>query len=528
LRPRARIIQSRAVDTLIRPAPAGDSARVAPTPAAGPDGDGAAPDRAAKRSRLDTPRALLLIGIGLIALSVALVLVMVSGASSARGGLSAMQARTNEVAATNDLYFRLGDMDAQAADALLVGFHPTITVPASVDAAASMANYQADRSAADSDLQRIAANPALATPYRELLDDLGGYEALIAQAFYIDQNTLDEAPASPPAAALALYETATGQMHDALLPTAAQITSSDVGDVDGAYGGDLDSTTGYSWAVGLLALAMLAALVLANRFLDRRFRRILAPALVAAFVLAAAVGGGALAMLRGESGHFTTAKTDAFDSINALTTARAVSDDANADESRWLLDRTPAFQLGFFADAVKVLDPGGVTAQAAAADPATYYDAVKNGTSPAALGFNAASNSVSPSGPDDVGGHGYLGDELDNITFPGEARAAYNTVLAYNAYIQDDATIRGDAADGNLAAAVTFDIGLQQGQSNHDFGVYDQDLLAVVGINQSAFQSAVSQGTSELGIWDWLPFALVVALPILVAAAIHPRLREYS
>ena len=499
-----------------------------PSAAAAPEHDGPAPDRVARRPRLDTPRSLLLIGLGLIALSVALVLVMVSGASSARGGLTAMQAKTDEVAATNDLYFRLGDMDAQAADLLLVGFHPTVPVPASVDAAASMANYQADRAAADADLQRIAANPELARPYRALLDDLGGYEALIAQAFYIDRNTADEAPAAPPAGALALYETASGQMHGALLPTAAQITAADVGDVNGAYGGDTTAMTGYSWAVALLVLALLAALALANRFLGRRFRRVLAPALLLAFALAAAVGGSALGMLRAESGHFTTAKVDAFDSINVLTSARAVSDDANADESRWLLDRTPAFQLAFFTDAVQVLDPGGVTAQAAANLPTTYYDAVGTGSGPAGLSFDGAANTITATGPDAVGGHGDLGVEADNITFPGEAEAAYNTIVSYNAYIQDDATIRDDAAQGNLAAAVAFDIGLQKGQSNHDFAQYNANLQMVIGINQSAFQAAVSQGTSELGVWDWLPFALVVVLPVLIAAAVYPRLREYS
>jgi hypothetical protein len=518
------------VDTLIRPAPAGDPVRVAPAPAPGADGgvDRAAPTPAARRLRLDTPRTLLLIGLGLIALCVALVVVTVSGASSARGGLSAMQSKTTEVAATNDLYFRLGDMDAQAADALLVGFHPTVPVNASVNAAASMATYQADRAAADSDLQTIAANAALAAPYRTLLNDLGGYEGLIAQAFYIDQNTPDEAPASPPAAALSLYETATAQMHGDLLPTAAQITSTDVGDVDGAYGGDIDALDGYSWAVGLLGLAMLAALVLANRFLGRRFRRMLAPALLAAFVLTAAAGGSALGLLRGESGHFTTAKVDAFDSINALTTARAVSDDANAYESRWLLDRTSGFQSGFFDDAVRVLDPGGVSAQAAAADPGAYYDAVAGAVTPAGLSLDAGANSVSTQGQDAAGGHGYLGAELDNVTFPGEAQAAYNAIVAYNAYVQDDATIRNDANRGDLAAAVAFDIGLQKGQSNYEFGAYNQALLKVIAINQSAFQAAVSQGTSELGVWDWLPFALVVALPVLIAAALYPRLREYS
>jgi hypothetical protein len=42
--------------------------------------------------------------------------------------------------------------------------------------------------------------------------------------------------------------------------------------------------------------------------------------------------------LSAETAHLKVAKQDAFDSILALTQARAVSYDANADESRYLVD----------------------------------------------------------------------------------------------------------------------------------------------------------------------------------------------
>jgi hypothetical protein len=58
-----------------------------------------------------------------------------------------MSAKTGEVSATNDLYSRLNDMDARAANALLVGFHPMMAVPASSSASASMATNEQDRAA---------------------------------------------------------------------------------------------------------------------------------------------------------------------------------------------------------------------------------------------------------------------------------------------------------------------------------------------------------------------------------------------
>jgi hypothetical protein len=161
-----------------------------------------------------TPRRLIAAGVLLGVLVAALVGVLIAGTAAARGGLSSMAASTGEVGATNDLYFRLNDMDAQAANALLVGFHPAVAVPASVNAAASVRTYETDRSAVDRDLQRIAANPALADLYARLLDALGGYESLVGQALYIDQSVpMAQQPAMPPGAALGLYQQASALMH---------------------------------------------------------------------------------------------------------------------------------------------------------------------------------------------------------------------------------------------------------------------------------------------------------------------------
>ena len=60
-----------------------------------------------------------------------------------------------------------------------------------------------------------------------------------------------------------------------------------------------------------------------------------------------------------------------------VSRARAVSYDANADESRWLLDPTAALQSGFFAKASQIAAVPGVDA-AAAADPGAYYGGLKS------------------------------------------------------------------------------------------------------------------------------------------------------
>lgn len=243
----------------------------------------------ARRAVSQMPRRLALAAVVLGALAVVLVAVLVAGTATARGGLSAMASATGEVNATNDLYFRLNDMDAQAADALLVGFHPTLSVPASVDARASVNTYESDRQAADRDVQKIAASPALADAGARLLDALGGYEALIGQAFYVGSNAATQAPAAPPAVALSTYQRASSLMHGSILPIASQITAADSAQVNGQYTADRRDAHTYAAFSIIAGLLLPAGLLFANAYLARRFRRMLAPALAAAAVLTLSV-----------------------------------------------------------------------------------------------------------------------------------------------------------------------------------------------------------------------------------------------
>src|SRR6185312_13480780 len=137
----------------------------------------------------------------------------------------------------------------------------------------------------------------------------------------------------------------------------------------------------------------------------------------------------------------------------ALTQARAVSYDANADESRYLLDpgRAAQYQQSFLGKSQQLADVGPVGAAglggydtALAGDISDYQ---RDGT---------------------VRFGGYLGAEFRNITFPGERAAAVATLLAYQAYQRDDARLRALSA-GSRAAAIAFDTGTSPGQSDWTF-----------------------------------------------------------
>jgi hypothetical protein len=212
--------------------------------------------------------------------------------------------RTSEVSATTNLYYELNDMDAQTANALLVGYHPAepSMVPASVDAAASVSAYEHDRSAADSDLRQMAGNPRLTAQAEKLLDDLGTYGALVAQALYADQNAHDEPLATPPAAALASYTQASALLHATLLPSSLRIADTDSSAVDGSYSAEHPEALAYGYAILVLVLPTGLALYLGDRFHARNFRRRLSW-LVPGIAVCLALGVVGLSTQLSEAGH---------------------------------------------------------------------------------------------------------------------------------------------------------------------------------------------------------------------------------
>jgi len=215
-------------------------------------------------------------------------------------------------------------------------------------------------------------------------------------------------------------------------------------------------------------------------------------------------------LLAEEADHLVVAKTNAFDSIIALSQARAVSYDANADESRYLVDPALAAQYER-----SFLDKSQQLAGLAGADLANY-DAALAG----ALKAYQARNS-------DVRITGFFGAELNNITFDGERAAAEKTLAGYQSYQRHDRKIRALATSGDLRGAIAFCIGTNPGESNYDFGQYAA-LTALMDINQLAFDTAIRSGDGQLDGWTGvIPAVAVLVLAGLVVVGVWPRLSEY-
>jgi hypothetical protein len=400
-------------------------------------------------------------------------------------------------------------MDAQVANVLLVGGDTTLAA----DRAQDLEIYGSDRATADADLtQALATSGGNAAAQRELrsaLDGVGQYEALAADALLTDQQARSPVGRAP-AASLAYYQQATDLMRTSILPSVSSLTNVSAAKLDASYS---DGTSTAWTTVGLViaaGVALIAILVGLQLYLSARYRRLVNPALVAATLVGVALVITATTRLSAEAGHLKVAKQDAFDSILALTQARAVSYNGNADESRYLVDpaRAAQYQQSFLAKSQQLADVGNVGIfgyDAALATDIRAYD-----------GDNS-----------DVRFGGYLGTEFRNITFPGERAAAVRTLLAYQVYERDDRKLRA-LAKTNLPAAVAFDIGTAPDQSDGAFNTYGADLSSVIAINSAAFADAIQAGQGDTATWNVVfPAVGAVLLAGLVLAGVRPRLAEY-
>jgi hypothetical protein len=411
--------------------------------------------------------------------------------------------------AATGLYFALNDMDAQVANVLLVGGDTVLAANKSRDLAA----YASDRTTADSDLQQAmvseAGNAAAEQQLRLVLDRIGQYEALAADALLAGRQAHSTAGRAP-AAAVAYYQQATSLMQAGILPAVGAATAASAAKLDAAYqGGRTASGTGTA-GVAVLGILLAAVLITLQFHLTARFRRLVNLALAAATALTIAFAAVTAARLSAESGHLDVAKQNAFDSIQALTLARAVSYDANADESRYLADpgRAAQYQQAFLAKSQRIADVGPVGISGYDAALAADIEAYQHDNSVVRFG-------------------GYLGAEFRNITFPGERRAAVAALLAFQRYERDDRTMRTLAAD-NPAAAAAYDTGTAPSQSDGAFNQYDAALSSVIAINSTAFTVALQEGEDGAVSWELVFPALGFALlATLTLAGVRPRLAEY-
>ncbi|MFF4353729.1 hypothetical protein [Streptomyces sp. NPDC001530] len=461
-----------------------------------------------RRYWVTVPARLRLLRAATVSLTVALALLLALAGLAATGTWNAVAERdAPRTTSAADLNLALNDMDAQAANLLLSsGNAGKGRLETPYDKAFGF--YGDARRTIGHDLRALAVaaqgDRADERTVESLTDNFAEYQERIGRALEND------ARAGGKKAALEDYRTATDLLQGKLLPEARTLVDSNNQAFNAEYSQARSTLFAQLAAIVALGVLLLAALGVLQWYLARRFHRILNPGVLAATVcalLAVLLGAQALSA---SAEHLRGARRDAFDSVVALSRARAIAYDANADESRWLLDPERRYQYGpsFLAKSQKLYGISGATL--------SNYDPELDRTW-----------QMYETDHDDLDFTGEFQRELANITFPGERAAAEKTVETYAVYQRDDRKIRTLVAQGQQREAVEFCMDWRPDTSNAHFGEWMAALDKVTDINRDHFAASVEAGRSETtGLLPWT-CGLLLAAGVLTLLGLRPRLAEF-
>ncbi len=432
----------------------------------------------------------------------ALVVLSTLALDNARTGLNVIGHKTGPVvAATGDLYYALSDMDAQVSQVLLIGKEDSL----GSGRAAALQRYEQRRAVADQEVleaaKLTAADPAAQTTARDILQGLGRYEMLAAQALVLDEQSGHPA-GPPPPQVLEVYRQATDLMKLELLPQAYNLTLTSATIVRHTYADEHSAVLAGRAEVLTAGGVLLALLVWLQLYLARIFRRVMNLAL--AFATVCVVGGvSAVALLLTyEANTLARAKHDGFDSVLALSRARSISNSANADQGRFLLDParsdTAAQTYLDKSQAVLYVDAGRLEAYDAGVD--------------AAIGTYLRTHR-------DPGFLGFLGQEARS-----RRSSALDRLLADYRQLQvDDAKIRQLVATGQAREAIEE----RMGPALSDAEQYDTAMMALIAMHGRIFDHAVHSGDRAVRGGRWPVPGAALGIAVLILAGLRPRIIEF-
>lgn len=406
-----------------------------------------------------------------------------------------------QVVATADLYYALSDMDTQVANILLVGEERLGGGREQAMARYDQRRAEAGRAVLEAaDLAR--EDEVERQTVRQLLNGLSRYERLAAQALLLNDQA-DHAAGPPPRPVIELYRQATDLMRHDLLPKAYNLTLDSGSIVRRTY--EEQRTAVLNGRIAVVAAGVVTVVVLLGLqvYLARRFRRILNPPLLAATLVVTVLVGMAAGLLEREAANLRTAKEDGFNSVLALSRARAIGNSLHGDQSRFLLDPERADTYGQV-----YLDKSQSVLYTPAGNLDKYYAGLRG---------------VVADYPGKVAFLGFLGDEARNAGTADRREALADTLRRYEAFQQNDRRLRALSAAGQTGQAIRF----QMDALGRSFEEYDQALVSLTAMHQRTFQAAIADGDDRLTGWDYaLPGAILVAVA-LIFVGVRPRLLEY-
>jgi hypothetical protein len=423
-------------------------------------------------------------------LDVILLVALLSGGRVHRAGLQTIgRDAAPSIITAQHIKSALADMDADAANELLgEGTQAN-------DAVQAYENRRLEASKAlIAAAQNVTYGDAEREPILRIQLGLGNYEARIQRTRDLRQEGNE--------GWIAAYGAAADLMDREILPAADALDQANLDALNRTYEsqhGRSVASRGFIMATAFVLLIVLASVQL---FITGRTHRLINIPLLLATCITVGMTYYGLRVLARAQNDLKVAREDAFTSIHALWRTRAVAYAANADESRYLLDRGNAakHEQEFMTkrNALATL-PDGAT-----------FQSIMGAENTRTSHFT-----------------GYLADELNNITFPGEREAALETLGDFAEYLRVDGQIRMLERGGHHKEAIALCTGTKPGQSNWNFEKFDSALDRTLFINQTAFDRAVANGFAALTHFDLQMSICAVVVGVLTLLGVLQRIREY-
>jgi hypothetical protein len=303
---------------------------------------------------------------------------------------------------------------------------------------------------------------------------------------------------------LNIYQSAASFMDKNIIPQAEQLSRVNSQQLEEIYASQRTINGGTGFFIAIVGLVQIAILVIIQLFLYQRMRRMLNLPLLGATAIAIIFLGYTISSFMGATNNLKIAKEDAFNSLHSLRQMRSLSYKANADESRYLLDRSNSTQheRSFNDKIEKILKiPPNLTAETVVS--------------------NTLQNIQTP------GLTGLLSDELNNITFTGEKELAIETLRSFNDYLKIDTKIRQLASSGKLSEAIALCVGVNQGESNWAFDRYKSIHTQLMDLNKKEFDQNIELGNDRLANFELIASVALGSVALLTLFGLRPRLAEY-
>ncbi|WP_373544883.1 hypothetical protein [Chamaesiphon sp.] len=303
---------------------------------------------------------------------------------------------------------------------------------------------------------------------------------------------------------LNIYRSAATLIDREIIPQAEQLSRVNAQELEKTYANQSFINGGIALLIAIVGVVQIAILAIIQIFLYQRMRRILNLPLLGATTIAIIFLGYTLSSFVSATNNLKVAKADAFNSLYALRQMRSLSYKANADESRYLLDRSNAIvHEQSFNDKIKKI----LTIPANQSIDSILANVQQKKPTPELTGLFAG--------------------VLNNITFKGERELAIDTLKLFKEYLATNKQIRQLSSSGKIAEAIALGIGTKPGESNWAFDRYKNKHTELMDLNKKEFEDNIKLGDQHLDNYEIIAAVALSSIAILTLFGLRPRLMEY-